>query len=82
MIFVVSEEVLVIQTVATIGEFLPLPQRTFSEMLRLSSCARLLMMVNNNSPFRGKLIQAQDESRLNPKAAWVRYRWVQIGKRL
>ena len=34
------------------------------------------------SPFRGKLIQVHDESRLNPKTAWVHYRWVQTGTRL
>lgn len=31
---------------------------------------------------RGKLIQVHDEPRLNPKAAWVHYRWVQTGTRL
>lgn len=39
-------------------------------------------MESISSPFRGKLIQTHDEPRLNPKTAWVHYRWVQTGTRL
>ena len=48
----------------------------------VSPCARNGMIVINRSPFRGKLIQVHDEPRLNPKAAWIHYRWVQTRKRL
>ena len=44
--------------------------------------AKQLIIVTIISPFKGKLIQAHDESRLNPKTAWVHYRWVQTGTRL
>lgn len=58
------------------------PHVTFFEMERLSSCASEDMIVISSSPFRGKLIQAHDEPRLNPKTAWIHYRWVQTGTRL
>ena len=39
------------------------------------------IIVSRGSPFQGKLILVHDESRLNPKAAWIHYRWVQTGTR-
>ena len=55
------------------------PHFTFSEMLRLSSCERLLRIVRSLSPFRGKLIQTHDEPRLNPKQPGFTFVWVQAG---
>ena len=53
---------------------------SFSEQKKLWACNDII--ARQNSPFQGKLIQVHDESRLNPKTAWIHYRWVQTRKRL
>ena len=47
----------------------------YKKMFTCRSCGHSWMQNAGNgstmSPFRGKLIQVHDESRLNPKSAWV-----------
>lgn len=53
--FAIAEELLVWEVDLSIGNRFLCPQVTFSDMERLSSCAKLDMMVSSSSPLPSKV---------------------------